>query len=73
MHYVEPEERECNVMSAKDLNNAVRALAGRIGGFTRQRWASPGHCRPRGAMPRLLLSSVTLRHRRLSSAHPKTA
>jgi hypothetical protein len=29
MHYLEPQERECNVMTAKNLNNAVGALAGR--------------------------------------------
>ena len=29
MHYLEPQERECNVMTAKTLNNAVGALAGR--------------------------------------------
>lgn len=29
MHYLEPQERECNVMSAKNLNKLVGALAGR--------------------------------------------
>jgi len=29
VHYLEPQERECNVMTAKNLNNAVAALAGR--------------------------------------------
>lgn len=28
MHYLEPQERECNVMTAKNLNNVVGALAG---------------------------------------------